>query len=290
LWPLTMARGRRVLIVDDDADAREALRALVERLGHHVAVAKNAEEGIELTLTTSPEVVLLDIGMPRAAGYQVVERIRLAPDGDRPFVIALTGGTRVEEHRKARDAGFDTYVLTPADPDHLRVLLAAAPEEDELDGPPSSGGRADEGGERHRRGSLGRVLGVRAMNQQHGHRILLVDDDRDFCETTGAVLRRAGYHAVAAQNGREALDQLRQGFHPCVILLDLGMPEMDGFVFRRLQLADPEIAAIPVFVVSAGGDVTEADARRAGMDVFYRKPVDLSALIAAVAKYCRQAA
>ncbi len=285
-----MVRGRRVLIVDDDAGEREALRALLERLGHDVAVAENAEEGIELTLRTSPEVVLLDIGMPGAAACRVVERIRVAPDGDRPFIIALTDWARVEEHRKARDAGFDTYVLKPADPGHLQALLAAAPADDERRSPLLWGGRADGDGERRGRASLGRVLGVRATNQQHGHRLLLVDDDDDFCQTTGAVLRRAGYEVVAARNGREALDRLHRGFRPCVILLDLGMPEMDGFVFRRLQLADPEIAAIPVFVVSAGGDITEADARRAGMDVFYRKPVDLSALVAAVAKHCRQAA
>jgi CheY-like chemotaxis protein len=278
------------LIVDDDADAGETLRALLERWGHDVAVAKNGEEGIELTLATRPEVVLLHIGMPGLDGYRVAERIRAAPDGDRPFIIAVTGWTRIEDHRKARDAGFDTYVLKPVDPDHLRALLTAAPADGIPRNPPLGVRMPHEDGERLRRRSLGRILGVRAMNRQHRHQLLLVDDDSDFCETTLAVLRHAGHHAVAAYNGREALDLLHQGFRPCVILLDLGMPEMDGFVFRRLQLADPEIAAIPVFVVSAADDVTEADAKRAGMDVFYRKPVDLSALIATVAEYCSQAA
>ena len=286
----TMVGGRRVLIVDDDTDAREALCAVLERWGHDVAVAKNGEEGIELTLTTSPGVILLAIGMPGVDGYQVAERIRATPDGDKPFIIALTGWTRVEDHRKAREAGFDTYVLKPVDPDHLRALLDATPADDIPHNSPFGVGIADEDCARLRRGSRGRALGVRGMNYQHRHQLLLVDDDSDFCETTLAVLKRACYQAVSAHNGREALDLLHQGFRPCVILLDLAMPEMDGFVFRQRQLADPEIAAIPVFVVSAGGDVTEVDARRGGMDVFYRKPVNFSALIAAVAKYCCPAA
>jgi CheY-like chemotaxis protein len=120
-----------VLIVEDDADAREALRSLLEIWGHEVVVAENGDQGIELTLTRRPEVVLLDIAMPGMDGYEVARRIRRAPGGDEPYLVALTGWGRVEDHRLARAAGFDTYVLKPADPEHLQALLAAAPTEHE---------------------------------------------------------------------------------------------------------------------------------------------------------------
>jgi len=125
-----MGRGRRVLVVDDDADGREAMRALLELWGHEVEVAANGEQGVELTLNRRPEVVLLDIGMPGMDGYQVAERIRAAPGGRDPFLVALTGWATVEDHRRAREVGFDTYVLKPADPEHLQALLAAAPAAD----------------------------------------------------------------------------------------------------------------------------------------------------------------
>jgi len=123
--------GLRVLIVDDDADGREALRTLLEVWGHEVEIAENGERGVALTLERRPEVVLLDIGMPGLNGYEVARRIRKGPEGTKPFLVALTGWTRVEDHRNAREAGFDTYVLKPADPDHLKALLAAACADDD---------------------------------------------------------------------------------------------------------------------------------------------------------------
>jgi CheY-like chemotaxis protein len=125
-----MGRGRRVLVIDDKAYSREALRALLEAWGHEVDVAENGAQGVEMTLSRRPEVVLLDIGMPDMNGYAVAARIRAAPGGHEPFLVALTGWGNVEDHRRAREVGFDTYVLKPADPEHLQALLAGAPAAD----------------------------------------------------------------------------------------------------------------------------------------------------------------
>ncbi len=284
-----MALRRRMLILDGDASEREAVRALLEGWGHEVAVAETEDEAFALAVTRSPGVILLALDMPGVNGHRLAQRIRAAPDGHQPFLIALIGRTRVEDHRKARDAGFDTYLLRPAEPDHLNALLSPPGEDVSADPGSVIGTESDDVG-RGRRGSRGAILSVPRPNGEHRHELLLVDDDRDFRETTAAVLKAAGYHAVGAHDGRAALGFLQRGFRPCIILLDLAMPEMDGFVFRRRQLADPRIAGIPVFVVSAGNDVTETDAWRAGMDVFYRKPVDIRAVVADIEKHCRRAA
>lgn len=118
---------RRILVVEDDADGREAMRVLLETWGHDVAIAANGEDGIRLAVEGRPEIVLLDIGMPGMDGYRVAERIRAGENGDEPFLIAFTGWTREEDRRHAREAGCDTYVMKPIDPDRLRVLIAAAP-------------------------------------------------------------------------------------------------------------------------------------------------------------------
>jgi CheY-like chemotaxis protein len=82
---------------------------------------------------------------------------------------------------------------------------------------------------------------------------MVVDDDDDIRETLESLLTEEGYAVSAYQNGRAALDALRAGERPAAILLDLMMPIMDGWDFRREQLADPALASIPVILVTAAG-------------------------------------
>lgn len=122
--------------------------------------------------------------------------------------------------------------------------------------------------------SLGAMTGM----AEH-HTVLVVEDDYDIRDAFAALARSVGLDAVVAENGRAALDILRGGLRPCVIVLDMAMPEMDGLTFRRAQLDDPAIADIPVAVVTGGGWATEADARKLGLTVVLRKPVDPSNLL-----------
>jgi CheY-like chemotaxis protein len=115
--------GRRILLVDDDVDGREAMRALLELWGHTVAEAGDGETAIELAVSTQPDVVLLDLAMPTVDGFEVARRIRAAAGGHRPFLIALTGYGTEDDVEKARAAGCDTHVLKPCDPDQLRRLV-----------------------------------------------------------------------------------------------------------------------------------------------------------------------
>jgi two-component system CheB/CheR fusion protein len=118
--------GRLILIVEDDADSRVALRALLEVLGHRVEDADNGMRALELAATSTPEIVLLDIGLPDMDGYEVARRLRAAGT-EAPFVVAVTGYDRPEDREHARDAGCDAFVLKPIEPEALAALLAAAP-------------------------------------------------------------------------------------------------------------------------------------------------------------------
>ena len=122
------------------------------------------------------------------------------------------------------------------------------------------------------------------------HRILVVDDDPEIRETMIEVLQEAGYHAVGAADGIEALAQLRdRDDRWCVVLLDLMMPNMDGRTFRIEQLQDPGIAPIPVVVVSAMSDVREA-AEEMKVAAHVMKPVRLADLVKIVDQFCPRAA
>jgi CheY-like chemotaxis protein len=116
------------------------------------------------------------------------------------------------------------------------------------------------------------------------HTVLVVDDDRDIRDSVVELLEDNGYHAIGASNGREALDVLRSSPPPCLILLDLMMPVMDGRGFREEQLKNPAWTTIPVIVISAYNDV-DAQARALAAD-HLRKPLGLRPLIEAVRRHC----
>jgi CheY-like chemotaxis protein len=125
---------------------------------------------------------------------------------------------------------------------------------------------------------------IDAANMDPGS-VLLVEDDADIREALTDVLRMERWNVEPAPNGRVALDRLRAGPPPDLMLLDLMMPVMDGFEFRVQQLQDPEIADIPVIVFSGGGDLD----RKAGLlapDAWVAKPVDVPRFLELVRRRC----
>jgi CheY-like chemotaxis protein len=116
-------------------------------------------------------------------------------------------------------------------------------------------------------------------------RVLVVEDDVDIRDLIADILRLEGYAVDAVENGQEALTLLRTCPPPRVILLDMMMPVMNGWEFRAAQAEDPKIAAIPVVILTGGGNAASA-AQGLGVDTFLRKPVDLDELLEVVKKYC----
>jgi CheY-like chemotaxis protein len=117
------------------------------------------------------------------------------------------------------------------------------------------------------------------------HRVLVVDDDRDIRDSLVEVLEDQGYLALGAANGVEALEVMRTSAKlPCLILLDLMMPMMDGWEFRAAQLANPAWTQIPVIVISAYADV-DAQARALAAE-HLRKPLAARLLLEAVRRHC----
>ena len=118
------ATERRVLIVDDNRDAAESLAMLLQTSGCEASVAFSGPEALELLESTTPEIVLLDIGMPGMDGYEVARRIRSTAKGEHVFLVALTGWGQAEDKRRAAEAGFDEHVTKPVDPALLGELLS----------------------------------------------------------------------------------------------------------------------------------------------------------------------
>jgi signal transduction histidine kinase/CheY-like chemotaxis protein len=122
---LPAAAQRDVLLVEDNSDAAEMLRGLLELGGHRVRVARDGPEGLAALREQPPDIALIDIGLPRLNGYEVARRARAAFDGGRrPLLVALTGYGLDEDRRRALEAGFDDHLAKPVDAAALQSLLA----------------------------------------------------------------------------------------------------------------------------------------------------------------------
>ena len=125
--PATKITSRRILIIEDDDDARETLAELLRLDAHHVSVACNGGEGIALASSLTPEIVLVDIGLPDIDGYEVARRLRLDSATAHLWLIAITGYGTQEDRRSALAAGFNEHLAKPVELDTLRRFLSPPP-------------------------------------------------------------------------------------------------------------------------------------------------------------------
>jgi CheY-like chemotaxis protein len=117
------------------------------------------------------------------------------------------------------------------------------------------------------------------------HEILIVEDDSALREALAQVLSDEGYELLTARDGLEAVNCLKMGNRPDVILLDLSMPVVNGWEFRMFQKRDPELASIPVILITAGGYSRE-EVAWLEPSALISKPVDLDVLLADIRRFC----
>jgi CheY-like chemotaxis protein len=114
--------------------------------------------------------------------------------------------------------------------------------------------------------------------------ILVVDDDVRIRESLSEALEFEGYQVVSVADGRAALEYLQDAEPPCVVLLDVMMPVMDGRQLRQIMLGDPRLAHIPVVLITAGG--TQAASGVAAAEVLY-KPLRIETVLSSVSRHCQ---
>jgi two-component system, NtrC family, sensor kinase len=243
---VTISDGRRsphadcVLVIDDDATARELIADHLKAEGFSVVTAAGGVEGLKLAKELRPTAITLDVMMPDLDGWSVLAALRQDPDlADIPVIMV----TIVDEHRRGIALGAAGYLTKPIDREKLHRLVSRfrAPE------PPT--------------------------------RVLLVEDDAVQRERMRGWLEGPEWSVREAANGREALDRLKQG-KPDVILLDLMMPEMDGFAVVAALQKKADWRDIPVIVItSLDLDAKDRERLNAGVQLVLVKerfqPADL---------------
>jgi len=118
--------GASILLIEDNVDAAESLKLLLELYGHRVRVAHDGESGIGMAECESPDLMLIDIGLPQIDGYKVAERLRAHPTLRDVYRVALTGYGRDEDRARALASGFHDHLVKPADPEKIDAMARAA--------------------------------------------------------------------------------------------------------------------------------------------------------------------
>ena len=219
---LAETEGRKkILVVDDDPATRDLLARFLEREGFSVAVAEDGRRGLEMARSLRPRAVLLDVTMPGMDGWAVLRALRADPDAGATPVVMVTV---LDERNLAFSLGATDYLQKPIDRGALKDVI-----------------------DRFRPGSADGP-------------VLVVEDEADVRAHLCTHLRREGFSVREAEHGGAGLEQAALE-RPSLVLLDLMMPEVDGFGFLRGLRARSEWRDIPVVVLTAK-DVTAEDRRR----------------------------
>ena len=123
--PVAPGAELRILVADDNKDAADTLAMLLQIMGHRVRQVGDGEAAVHAVADFNPQVVLLDIGMPKLNGYEACRRIRTQPGGEAMTLVAVTGWGQADDRRRSQEAGFDQHLVKPVDPAVLIDLIAA---------------------------------------------------------------------------------------------------------------------------------------------------------------------
>ena len=211
----------QVLLIDDDPTVHDLVRRFLQKEGFQVAGAQSGAEGLELARKLRPSIIVLDVMMPTMDGWSVLTRLKGDPELSDIPVVMLT---MVNNREMGFSLGVDDYMLKPIDRSDFVATLR------------------------------------KYCTRQDSPTVLVVEDDLATREMLRASLERESFTVVEAGNGHEALAQLAT-VRPALILLDLMMPEMDGFQFTKEVRAHTEWRDIPILVMTAK-DIDKEDRAR----------------------------
>lgn len=249
--------ARRILVIEDNTLNLKLVRDVLQFAGHDVSEARSGEDGLQLAQRHPPDLVLMDLQLPGMDGFEALQRLRQGILRQGVPVVAVTALAMAEDRERAAQAGFDGYLEKP-------ISVRALP------------GQIEE--------FLTEARGATAEDAPV--RVLAVDDTPANLRLLEAVLMPKGYRVVTATSGSDALEVLARGGVD-LVLLDVVMPEMDGYdVCRRIR-AIPETEFLPVVMITASGSEQRLAALESGADDFVSKPFDQSELLARVASLAR---
>ena len=261
-------RTRHLLVVDDDASARAAVRTLLKDDSVLIEEAASGEEALAMTAEKPFDCIVLDLGLPHMSGFEFLERLSQA--GHTPPVVVYSGrDLSREESMRIRQYTDSIVVKGARSPERLLDEVSLFLHSIRHGG----GARAE---------ASATVDGL-DDGDLRGHRLLLVDDDMRNLFALSKVLRAKGVDVVMAQDGRKALDTLDKDPEIELVLMDIMMPVMDGYETMRSIRAKPALAQVPIIALTAKamrGDREKC--LEAGANDYLSKPIDVDRLLSMI--------
>ena len=265
---------QQVLIIDDNASAREVLQAMIESLGWQADTAASGEIALAMLTATaaSPfpyDVVFVDWKMPQMDGWETTRQIRQLQYGERaPVIVMVTAHGReilAKRLQTERDL-LNGFLIKPVT---ASMLLEAVI--DTYSAPL-------------------RVIAMAAAKRLAGLRLLVVEDTPLNQQVARELLANEGAEVIVANDGYSGVEMVLGGIQPFdAVLMDIQMPGMDGYVATEKIRQDPRMQALPIIAMTANAMATDKEAcRLAGMNDHVAKPIDLDEVVATILHHCAQ--
>jgi len=252
----------RIMVVDDHPGTATTLARAISQLNPNLEVlsATSGQEALDKMDNSAVDVLITDMMMPKMNGLELIERLQVHPAGRPAHVILITAYNVPGLKETARRLKVDETVIKPVHPERIRQII---------------GNYLEAVGHRP-------VVPVQT-GEIRSSRILVADDSADNLTLMSRYMQSEGYEFITATNGVEALEKIRAEM-PDLVLLDVNMPEKDGFVVLEELRADPAIEHIPVIIFTAArlnpSDVQEG--LNLGADDYITKPFDRRELFARI--------
>lgn len=254
----------KILVVEDDSDLQQVLGIRLKAAGFEVHSAQDGTHAFSTALKVTPDIVLLDLGLPAGDGYTVLRRLKESTRTNQAPVIVLSARDAAENRPKALEAGADEYLSKPVDPrDLLEALKRHLPE-----------------------GALQEASAAGASDAPakpaRGAKIVLVEDDEDLRRALEIRLRAEGFDVASVADATGAVRAVRT--HQAeLVVLDLGLPGGGGMFVLDAVKNNSQLAHIPVIVLSArDAESASPAALAAGAVEYIQKPAEPADLAAAI--------
>jgi PAS domain S-box-containing protein len=269
-------RGRRVLIIDDNAQARSVLSGMLTNLSFVADEAPSGQEGIEMVrqaaLAGKPyDIAFVDWQMPGLDGIETGRRILALPNLDNPpHLVMVTAYGREEVLKQAEESGFENVLIKPVTSSILfDTAIVALGADIEATESVETGLSFD-------------------IERMRGARVLLVEDNEINQEVAIGQLEDAEVFVDLAENGAEAVRMVRENDYD-IVLMDMQMPVMDGIEATRILRSNPRFESLPIIAMTANALVSDREmCLEAGMNDHIAKPIDPDQLFGVLLRWIKR--
>jgi PAS domain S-box-containing protein len=255
---------RRALVVEDSQGDADQIARYLSEAGISHTVEKEGGKAVRRAIELKPDIIILDIMLPDMEGWEVLKALK---GGVETQSIPVIMASVIDERRTGRDMGADDYIVKPVTREQLKRVLSNVLKERET-------GAASKA-EASRRETVASGQGP------GGPLIVLADDNETTISIVSEYLYAHGFRIIAARNGREACDRIRES-HPDLVLMDIQMPGVDGLEATGIIRGDSDraVAAVPIIALTALAMVGDRErCLQAGADEYMSKPVSLKKLL-----------